>query len=154
MTNDQLEEIKAEKRLEGIGGWLGWFAFTNVIGIFRSFAGLIEYDKIPAIAYEKYPIAFYGALGIDIIFIIFHIYTLTLLFKHKRVFVKTYIKLYFIAVALPFIAIVWISAFSNLPIKPSDTQSAIAQSVGIFTGMGLWILYLLKSKRVKNTFVK
>lgn len=126
------------KELKGIKGWLLLLMIIFIIG------GLIWVFDVFLYAYILIKVSM--TLSNLIIFLIsaFHsfliIYTLILGFNKRKNFVKWAIWSSWIVLVLSIVITILLKEYSSM-------------SSGI-VGTVIWTLYLIKSKRVKNTFVK
>ena len=162
--NNEKEDISQYK---GLGGWLilviiGLFSMVamEVYYFFESIA-LFKDDTIRAF------IDYSGALGnlfkiemvVGILFLIFAIYLILLFFQKSKKFPKYYIILLVASVIWPILEyIIWFS----LPVDSNEFRQIINETLseevpeigrGIIT-MFVWGLYMIKSKRVKATFIE
>lgn len=159
---DEVADFKDKKpELSGIGGWLGLLAFGQVVGILRLIATVGQYvQSISDDVWKQFPTAMWGELVMNTALICLCICTAALLFKHSRHFPKFFIAQMAVAIFLPIVDLLWIaSIFSislNRPIseflsfEPRDAGQMIAGAIGA----AIWIPYILRSKRVANTFTK
>jgi len=126
---------KKTEKLEGLGGWL----ILPIIGLFITIPVLL-YDLLSTNA--TYEFNFYiGLLSfIDIILLGWAIIALILIFNKKKSAPKVIIYFYIINIIIQGVLASMINEY---------TYFIRATIIGI-----IWISYFLKSKRVKNTFVK
>ncbi|MNI47177.1 hypothetical protein D3C73_1016770 [compost metagenome] len=161
------EQTADESEPSGTGGWLGLFALGIVFSLFVGVR--IIYGNISLFGTEDYKLltdpnsSYYIAsilpslviettlVAIQILMILYILY---LGLKHKKSF--KYICISFIVYNI-FLNIVDILMFSQMqsnlssPLPVDNTYTDLIRSV-IYAL--IWIPYLLRSKRVKNTFVK
>ena len=157
------EPLTAAPRVEiptspqGIGGWLILIAIGQVLGPLRVLADLAQtYGSADmARAFKTIPLAMYGTLVIDLAYAIFMLATTVVFFTHKRFFKIMFtweIFGIFLVVLLEFL---WMSATINVPASKLIDASAgeIGQSIGATVAGLVWVAYVWRSKRVRNTFV-
>jgi len=155
----QFKNLKPD--LAGIGGWLIIVAIGQVLGPLRLLVSLGEYyEKMDKLIVESFPITVWGEAALNALFFLFVVYTAVLFFRHSRKFPTFFVWQWLAIIALPFIDAAWIAIsmagstgrapdeFMNL--EPKD----IGQSIAYTIVGGIWVAYILKSKRVANTFVK
>jgi len=155
----QFKNLKPD--LTGIAGWLIIVAIGQVLGPLRLLVSLGEYyEKMDKRIVESFPIAVWGEAALNAFIFLFVVYTAVLFFRHSRKFPTFFVWQWLVIIALPFIDAAWIAIsmagstgrapaeFMNL--EPKD----IGQSIAYAIVGGIWVAYILKSKRVANTFVK
>lgn len=160
--------MKDKTELRGLGGWLVLIAvgvtiapFLNVVTDFNTFYTSFDAEAWSALtnsnsaAYNPY-FASYFSLGVIISVIIdaYLFYLMYLFYKESSSFPSLYIKLIFAV----FIFIILDLVVASL-IFPSLTTSDLLDLPtikGIFQSIFailVWVPYMMKSVRVKNTFV-
>jgi hypothetical protein len=145
--------LKENNQLVGFGGWLTVFLVLYCLGFFNSLFNLPKFltSDIP------HKLLF----SITSIFsLIFMAVALILLFRKLRIAIKTTL-VYFTYSFLIALFELLISIINLRTVNFSNVSSyqIFYLSLGFFSFFGLitstlWFLYFLKSKRVKNTFVK
>jgi len=169
-TSSQLSAEELEK-YKGIGGWLiivGIGLFINtimlVIGISESISlftnGAVDYLSNPTS--DVYIPGYSGILKfeliLDVLFIFASAYLIYLFFKKSTRFPKYYI--YFLVASAVYLLIDYLvfSSFS-FPAEVQATMNEImseqtTEMARAFISAVIWSSYMLKSKRVKATFVE
>jgi len=130
------KSIKPQKKekLKGIGGWL----IIPIIGLFLSII-LVLYDLLSMNAIYEFDF-YIGLLSLlDIGLLILVITSLVLVFNKKKSAPKLIIAFYITNIILQTVVAVLIEDYSGIAAP--------------WVGGAIWILYFLKSKRVKNTFI-
>lgn len=157
----QFKDVKAKAELSGIAGWLVIVAIGQVLGPLRLLVSLGQYyETLDKRILESFPAAFWGEAAMNISLFLFSVYTAVLFFRHSRKFPTFFIWQWLIVIALPFIDVAWlaISMGASTGRNPSDFTNLdpkeIGQSIAYTIIGGIWTAYILKSKRVANTFVK
>ena len=125
-----------EEKLQGLGGWL----ILPIIGLSLSvlilITNIIAVNIMPEFNSQNIILSFlYGALLVFVIISLFSI------FKKKKYVPKMMIFFY--------VTIFAISLFIDF----LTNNFSIPGLIGSIIGGTIWILYFIKSKRVKNTFV-
>ena len=97
---------------------------------------------------------------LNVAFFAFSVFVAIMFFRHSWLFPRLYILQWILIAALPLIDAGWVavtaSAYSGeslseyLTMDPKD----IGQVIGAVIIGPIWIAYILRSRRVKNTFVK
>lgn len=155
-----------KNELKGLGGWLTLLGFGLLISPIRNIAISIlswsdvyesgtwwtftNSDSISYIPYWGSLIIFELAFGV--ILFLASIYLLFLFFGEKETFPKTYITVAVAAVLFPILdsILAW-SVISTNEIFDEQTKK---ETLTLLISAGIWIPYLLNSKRVRNTFIK
>jgi hypothetical protein len=118
------------------------------------------FEKLDKNLLERFPAVIWGETAINIGLLMFGVYTAILFFRHSRKFPTFFIWECVLVVLLPFVDGIWaafsIAAYTNrnftefMTVDPKD----IGQSVAAAVIGGIWVAYVVRSKRVANTFVK
>jgi hypothetical protein len=156
----QLQVVKLQKPPQsgptGLGGWLALLGIGLFFGPFKLFLSLVKgWASVDANAVQQFPVAMRGALAVEIAFLLYYLCTTTLFFLYSRRFPRFFIWLLIAAIFEPLVIIVWLKLNlpSNFDITSVFGSEEFAQLVVGVIGALLWIPYILKSKRVANTFV-
>lgn len=136
------EKTCKEKRLEGLGGWLNFYIAVNFIGLVIIY-GLVLFSFIvlgmlPGLVY----------LTVAVVLSMPIIYTLSLMFKKDKSAPTWAIITVWYNVFVPYFVIL-VLRFYSINIPDSSASSFLELPWAIF-----WNIYWVRSKRVKNTFVK
>lgn len=134
VTEDGFAQTETAPELTGIGGWL----IVMMIGLMGSI--LLEAVSL----YIDLAAGTYLEFGLDLCFLSFAIICLVFMFRHSRHFPKLGIALYVFGL------------LNNLffYVTHDSPPNTIGSIVGSLIGTAIWVTYLLRSKRVKNTFVR
>lgn len=144
--------------LTGFGGWLIWLSIGQVLAIPRIIFRLMQYytDKDTLALFQISPVAGYGELVTNLLYVGIVFYTTYTYFGQMRIFKKAFTIQ---ALSLPllfFFDCVWMSAV--LGIRLSDMLNAapkeVGSTIGVTIGFIPWVAYVWRSRRVENTFVK
>jgi hypothetical protein len=156
----QFRKVRAEfapqSELTGLGGWLALLGFGLVVSTFRfllQIGGALSSQDPKILA--KYPSAMIPLLVIDVALLVFFIVVTTLFFNKSHNFPRAFIWLLVTSILEPLVGVAWLAltmpAIFNVAslFEPKD----VGQMIVAVIGAALWIPYVLKSKRVENTFV-
>ncbi len=155
------EFTDGEREPSGIGGWLGFLAFGQVIGILRLIVAVGQ--NLQAIGGDigtRFPLALWGEMVMQVAFICLSIYTAWLLFNHSRRFPGFFIAQMVCAIFFPVVDLLWVAAvFSSSLDRPISAFLTIEPLEGARMMVGaivatIWISYVLRSRRVATTFTK
>lgn len=155
-----VDRSSAAAEPRGIGGWLLFVAFGQVIGVLQAVGVLGQYylDPENLKAFEQFPLAMTGDLAINAAMLLLTLGTAVLFFARSRHFPRVFI---IELVAMPLFAIMvtlWLAfalshqfdaPFGDLLVL--ERQEAVQFSLGVAAAL-IWIPYTLKSRRVRNTF--
>jgi hypothetical protein len=157
----QFKDIKPE--LTGIGGWLVLVVFGQVVGLVRLIVSNGEYyakDASIAVLFERFPATAWGEVALNVSMVALVVYTTVLLFQKSRAFPRFFILQVCATIFLPIFALLWVgftlsfatgTPFGDL-INAVDHKDFAQIGTGIVGAM-IWIPYMLRSRRVANTFV-
>jgi len=145
----------------GIGGWLLIVAFGQIaaaIGLPIMLAR--QYLDPETFKYfGQIPLAMYGELVLNVILLLFALTVAVLFFRKSRHFPRLFIIQVITAIFFPIVNALWAAlAFSIQLGKPfADLVDITPQDLGYLApstiAAGIWIAYILRSKRVRNTFI-
>jgi len=153
----EFKNVKPE--LSGIGGWLGLLAFGQVVGILRLIVSLGQYyTTIDEQIWKKFPTAIWGEAALNAAGIWLAVYTTVLLFRYSRHFPRFFVWQMIMVICMPLLDLLWIafiiagstgqSIGSSLTLEPREGGQIIAGVIGAL----IWIPYVMRSRRVANTF--
>ena len=150
-----------EPQLAGIAGWLAVAAIGQVLGPPRALLSIIRYySNLDTELFRRFPVTAYGEIALNVAFFALILWTSILFFRHSRKFPKFFIVEWIVVGALPLIDLAWVAATMSiatgsgvsefLTLDPKDlAQIGAAVIIG-----PIWAAYILRSRRVANTFVK
>jgi hypothetical protein len=155
----ELKNVKPE--LTGIGGWLALLAFGQVVGILRLLVSLGQYyTTINAELWKQFPTAFWGEAALNAAMVGLVVCTTVLLIRHSRLFPSFFIGQAIFTIVMPLVDLVWLaSIFALATDKPISEFLTLEAKEGIqmfaaVMGAAIWIPYVLRSRRVANTFTQ
>jgi hypothetical protein len=160
-AGDAAEFKNVKPELTGIGGWLGLLAFGQVLGILRSLVLLGQYyTTLDGEFWKRFPVALWGEAALNAAIVCLVVYTTVLLIRHSRHFPRFFIWQTIFVIMMPLVDRVWIALIfapaTNKPISEFLTFEAKegAQMFVAVIGAAIWIPYILRSRRVANTFTQ
>jgi len=160
-ASDAADFKNVKPELTGIGGWLGLLAFGQVLGILRLVVSLGQYyTTIDAELWKQFSTAFWGEAALNAAMVGLVLCTTVLLIRHSRHFPSCFIWQTIFAVVMPLVDLVWLaSIFSLATDKPIsefltlDAKEGMKMFAAVISA-AIWIPYVLRSRRVANTFTQ
>lgn len=139
----------------GFGGWLLLLAIAEIIGLLKTLAAVAnsmetwaEYSSVDG---GKVVIA--GEAVITATLVILQVVVVWFMLKKDRLF-PTLFFYQWIAIPVAFVLdIALVSAVLGVGVKQLLTAEIVSPSVAAFIVTGLWMWYVSKSVRVRNTFI-
>ena len=160
-AGDAAEFKNVKPELTGIGGWLALLAIGQVVGILRLLVTLGQYyTTINGELWKRFPTAFWGEAALNAAMVGLVVCTTVLLIRHSRHFPSFFIGQTIFAIVMPLVNLVWLASIfalaTNKPISDFLTLEATdgRQMVAAVIGAAIWIPYVLRSRRVENTFTR
>jgi Protein of unknown function (DUF2569)/GYF domain 2 len=158
---DAAEFKNVKPELTGIGGWLALLAFGQVMGILRLLVTLGQYyTTISDELWTRFPVALAGEAALNVAMVGLVVYTTVLLFRHSRHFPRFFIWQSIFVIVMPLVDLVWLALiFALATDKPIAEFLTLEDKEGVrmfaaVTGAAIWISYILRSRRVANTFTR
>jgi hypothetical protein len=153
-----------DPRLAGLGGWLLLVGFGVLLRPFSlgfiiwnnaEVYGAANWVDLTSLGGARYhalwaPVLI-GELLANLALLGLSILVLLLFFQRRRTFARYFIATLWISagvVALDAVACIW------LPVEAPDLEGNVRDATRATASAAIWTLYALKSKRVRNTFVK
>lgn len=167
IRQQEANEMVQEPELKGLGGWLILVGFGRVVSVLQSISifittflpfftdGTLEELTSPiSQAYSPLwrPIIYFECVG-NLIMLGLHIALLVLFFMRKRLFPKLFIGTYIFIFAFAIIDAL-ILQYLQSTIELDLNVDAFAEIFQVLGVVVIWVPYMLKSVRVKNTFVQ
>lgn len=131
-----------DESLNGLGGWMVFFIIGQFLSLINMISSSFYSVKFLGIN-EHTDVIFKIALGITPILFILTIVTIYLIFKLNILFRRLYV----IGVVTSVLVTVGVSIYGY------TYFGVISKEVSYSLGVVIWIIYLYRSKRVRNTFI-
>jgi hypothetical protein len=147
-------EIIQANNLQGVGGWLAVLGLVLAIGLARQLFFVVSYYLDPEIIsiYAQFPLMGYGEALINASVIFFLGLTIYQMASHGRFFKLVFsIQAAILIVGYP-LDTVWVGWFIGVPIDQLIVPEEAGQYIGGTFWELIWLWYVYKSQRVKNTF--
>jgi len=164
--NETAQAETTEKKLEGIGGWLVLIAIGLMISPIKTGVALVRdvfpafnagvWDKLTTAGSQAYhplwaPLLIMEMAG-NIIFILFPLAILFLFFSKKK-FTPLFIIIFLLS-NLTFVIVDYLFAMRIPLVASMPDETTPVEIIRMAVACAIWVPYFLRSKRVKNTFVK
>jgi hypothetical protein len=150
-----------KKELVGIGGWLIVVALGQALGPPRFVVTSLTYfSSLQADLWETFPVAAYGEAILYASVLVIMCWSTYLFFTKSSLFPRFFIFQYAAAILLYPLDIIWsattLSAYTGKAVEDIlDTMidpKGLGQWIALLIAAAIWIPYILRSKRVANTF--
>jgi hypothetical protein len=142
--------------LVGFGGWLMLLAILQALSSLGTLAGLGSssdgYRQLTTL--PNGALAVYGEVALLLAFVVFQVVLLIAMLRRSYRFKQLFLYQWF---AIPIVFIldtVWISAILGIPMSQMLAGKALVAPIVSFALTGIWVAYVYKSVRVRNTFTK
>jgi uncharacterized protein DUF2569/uncharacterized protein DUF4339 len=162
VSDDDVGALKDFKPpLSGIAGWLILIAIGQVVGVIKLLGSLAQYygEADPKL-FQQFPVTMWGEAALNAGFVALAIYTAVLFFQKSSKFPRFFIYQWMFIIFMPLVDMVWAGLTLSLYTGRSFEEFAkfdpqtVGQSIGAMIGAAVWITYIIKSRRVANTFTK
>jgi len=137
-----------QKELKGIGGWLIFLAFSLTISVIYNSINL--FTSIPLMLELSVTVPMFVFFMIDTLWLCYLAYIAFLFFNKDYRFPKQFKISTIVSIAIAAASLFTLSVSSDYTVYSSDYQNIFNS---IFYAI-VWILYINKSIRVKNTFIE
>jgi hypothetical protein len=148
--------------LRGIGGWLAILAIVVTLWPVQALWTLWEYvGKDGVELWNRFPVVFYGELALFVMVFILAAASAVAMHRKSNLFPRIFIGFCVFMLSLYPVHILWVS--TTLSLVSETSFATLAQDmlgltflkimIASVIGFGVWMLYVLRSKRVANTFV-
>jgi hypothetical protein len=149
-------------KLKGLQGWLAFLGWSQFIGIVSLlFYYLTYYTRaIEGGWFKKLPLAFWSEAAINVATFALVIQTTILFRNESKQFPRFYVCQSVIAMFMTPLTVIFAGLISSsMTGRPfSDVvmfnDESISKMIGTGLGPAIWMIYVLRSKRVANTFIK
>ncbi|MFD1983281.1 DUF2569 family protein [Mesorhizobium newzealandense] len=140
--------------LVGFGGWLMLLAIGQTLSPLRTLATLGSsrdgYNQLMLV--PNGPMVVYGEVALLLAFLVLQLVVLVAMLRRSLRFKQLFL-IQWLAIPVVFILdAIWISTGLGVPVGQVVTGHALAAPIVSFVLTGLWVAYVYKSVRVRNTF--
>lgn len=151
MVDQSIATHEAGKSLSGFGGWLLPPAFGTLIAPFIILVGLYQNASMLPQLTSNTTVYSLAALEVALqaAFLAASLYMIHIMLKRRRSYPNSFITFQLALIAFIVVDLLTVAILLNAAPRLEDTKD-LMQAV---TGAAIWIPYMLRSKRVANTFV-
>lgn len=151
-----------DPKLSGIGGWLILVAIGQVLGPLRFIVSMIQYySSLDTALLRRIPVAMLGEGLMNVALGLLYGYTAFLFFSTSKRFPRFFIYQFAAAILILPVNAAWVALVVSLEtgapawslLENAFEPREVAQTVVAVIAACIWIPYILKSRRVANTFV-
>lgn len=140
----------------GFGGWLMLLAIGQALSPLRTLAALGSssdgYNQLMLV--PNGPMVVYGEIALLLAFLVLQLVVLVAMLRRSRRFKQLFL-IQWLAIPVVFILdAAWVSTALGVPVRQVVTGDALAVPTVSFVLTGLWVAYVYKSVRVRNTFTR
>ncbi|RWM15389.1 MAG: DUF2569 domain-containing protein [Mesorhizobium sp.] len=147
---------QAPAGLVGFGGWLMLLAIVQALtslGTLAAFGSSSDsYKRLMAL--PNGTLAVYGEVALLLAFLVLQVVVFVAMLRRSYRFKQLFLYQWF---AIPIVFVldtVWISAVLGIPVSQVLTGNALIAPIVSFALTGIWVAYVYKSVRVRNTFTR
>ncbi|MFA6155465.1 DUF2569 family protein [Mesorhizobium sp.] len=142
--------------LVGIGGWLMLLAILQALAPLRTLVDLANsaegYRQL--MTQPNGALAAYGEIALNLAFLALQVAVLLSLLSRSHRFPRLFLYQW-LAIPLLFILdTLWISSIMGVPVSQVNVGQALLGLLVSFVVTGLWVAYVYRSVRVRNTFTR
>ena len=142
--------------LVGFGGWLMLLAIGQTLSPLRTLADLANsvegYQQLMTVS--NGPLAVYGELALNLAFLTLQLIVLVSMLRRSHRFPQLFLCQW---LAIPVVFIldtIWIASILGVPSNQVVAGDALVAPIASFVGTGIWVAYVYRSVRVRNTFTR
>jgi hypothetical protein len=142
--------------LVGIGGWLMLLAIGQTLSPLRTLADFAN----SADGYQKLMIlpngtmAVYGEVALNLAFLALQLVVLVSMLRRSHRFPQLFLLQWFAIPVVFILDTIWVASILGVSVKQVLAGDALVAPIASFVGTGIWVAYVYKSVRVRNTFTR
>jgi hypothetical protein len=142
--------------LVGIGGWLMLLAIGQTLSPLRTLADLANsaegYQQLMTLS--NGPLAVYGEVALNLAFLALQLVVLVSMLRRSHRFPQFFL-LQWLAIPVVFVLdTIWIASVLGVPVNQVLAGDALVAPIASIVVTGIWVAYVYKSVRVRNTFTR
>lgn len=142
--------------LAGFGGWLMLLAIGQALSPMRTLADFANsadgYQQLMTLS--NGPLAVYGEVALNLAFLALQLIVLVSMLRRSHRFPQLFL-LQWLAIPVVFVLdTIWIASILGASVSQVLAGDALAAPIASFVGTGIWVAYVYRSVRVRNTFTR
>ncbi|RWC41781.1 MAG: DUF2569 family protein [Mesorhizobium sp.] len=142
--------------LVGFGGWLMLLAIGQTLSPLRTLADFANsadgYQQLMTLS--NGPLAVYGEVALNLAFLALQLVVLVSMLRRSHRFPQLFL-LQWLAIPVVFVLdTIWVASVLGVPVSLVLAGDALVTPIVSFVLTGLWVAYVYKSVRVRNTFTR
>ncbi|MBZ9721436.1 DUF2569 family protein [Mesorhizobium sp. AD1-1] len=142
--------------LVGFGGWLMLLAIGQALSPLRTLAELGAssdgYNQLMLV--PNGPMVVYGEVALLLAFMVFQLVVLVAMLRRSLRFKQLFLIQWLAIPVAVILNAIWVSTAIGVSVRQVVTGEALATHIVSFVLIGLWVAYVYKSVRVRNTFTR
>ncbi|MFC3322979.1 DUF2569 family protein [Mesorhizobium cantuariense] len=142
--------------LVGFGGWLMLLAIGQALSPLRTLADFANsadgYQQLMTL--PNGPLAVYGELALNLAFLALQLVVLVSMLRRSHRFPQLFLYQWFAIPVVFILDTIWISSILRVSVNQVLAGDALLAPIVSFVLTGLWVAYVYKSVRVRNTFTR
>ena len=140
----------------GFGGWLLLLAIGQTLAPLRTLNVLAQsadgYRALQDSSIPNATLAIYAEVGLFICFAAFQVFIIVSMYRRRRFFPELFYSQWVAAMGVPIADWILTSTLLHIPLDSLVTVKDIAGVLGAGLLGGIWVWYVARSVRVRNTF--
>ena len=140
--------------LVGIGGWLMLLAIGQALSPLRTLADLansVEGYRL-LMALPNGPLTVYGEVALNLAFLALQLAVVVSMLRRSHRFPQLFLFQWFAIPVVFVLDTIWISSILGVSVNQVLAGNALVAPIASFVLTGIWVAYVHKSVRVRNTF--
>ena len=142
--------------LSGFGGWLLLLAIGQTLAPLRTLSVLAQsaegYRALQDSSVPNATLAIFAEVGLFVGFAAFQLFVTITMYRKRRFFRQLFAYQWIAGVCAPIADWMLISALFHVPLNSLVTTRDVISVLGAGLIVGIWVWYVARSVRVRNTF--
>lgn len=142
--------------LVGFGGWLMLLAIGQALSPLRTLADLANsvegYQQLMTLS--NGPLVVYGDVAFNLAFLALQLVVLVSMLRRSHRFPQLFLSQWFAIPVVFILDTIWISSILGVPVNQVFAGDALVAPIAAFVVTGIWVAYVYRSVRVRNTFTR
>jgi hypothetical protein len=142
--------------LSGFGGWLLLLAIGQTLAPLRTLSILAQsadgYSALQDSSVPNATLAIFAEVGLLIGFVAFQLFIIVSMYRKRHFFPRLFFYQWIAGVCIPIADWMLVSALFHIPLSSLVTTRDVIGVLGAGLIVGIWVWYVARSVRVRNTF--